>query len=126
MAKLLKLTKPGTVGVARKYFDEWEFVASEGHEAFKDVPEEEEGDEEEEEGAPQKEKKDTSPTGKMTSFIKQEMAKVYTPYDGDSHSKIFEGPIQHYVRRQCSGVDHTCTLGCAGVCDRQQKGHWRL
>lgn len=98
VAKLLKLSKPGTVGVARKYFDEWEFVSSEGHEAFKDVPEEADSEEDEEEGAPKKEKKDTSPAGKMAAFFKQEMAKVYTPYDSESQSKLFEGPIQHYVR----------------------------
>lgn len=98
VAKLVKLTKPGTIAVARKYFDEWEFVSSEGHEAFKDKPEEEE-EEEPEEGAPKKEKVDNSPTGKLGAFLKQEMAKVYTPYDSDSQSKLFEGPIQHYVRR---------------------------
>ena len=99
VAKLLKLTKPGTIGVARKYFDEWEFVSSEGHEALKEEPEDDSDEEEEEEGAAKKEKKDTSPAGKLAAFFKQEMAKVYTPYDGEAHGKIFEGPIQHYVRR---------------------------
>ncbi len=79
VAKLVKLTKTGTVGVARKYFDDWEFVSSDGHEAFKG---------------------DDSDAAKYGAFFKQELAPVYMPYNQDAHSKLFDGPVQNYV---CDG-----------------------